>query len=113
MRYWPVMIQDTRKHLEEKLDISMKKYGVLTAKILSRGAIWPRLLPEYTVVCMYNYTRFSSCDNQFSQNPDLGAELRKTRGTTLVEAAPRDRVWGIGLSEKNWKAKHRKHWRGI
>jgi ribA/ribD-fused uncharacterized protein len=49
---------------------------------------------------------------KFSQNPDLGAELRKTRGTTLVEAAPRDRVWGIGLSEKNWKAKHRKHWRG-
>ena len=30
----------------------------------------------------------------------------KTRGTTLVEAAPRDTVWGIGLSAKNWKAQH-------
>ena len=29
-----------------------------------------------------------------------------------MEAAPRDRVWGIGLSAKNWKAQHRQHWRG-
>lgn len=49
---------------------------------------------------------------QFSQNEDLRGELVKTRGTTLVEAAPRDTVWGIGLSAKNWKAKHREHWRG-
>ena len=53
-----------------------------------------------------------STDHQFSQNPDLGDELSKTRGTTLVEAAPRDTVWGIGLSAKSWKAKNRKHWRG-
>ena len=36
----------------------------------------------------------------------------KTAGTTLVEAAPRDTVWGIGLSAKNWKAQQREHWRG-
>ena len=53
---------------------------------------------------------FSSCI-QFSQNDDLRVEMVKTRGTTLVEAAPRDTVWGIGLSAKNWKAQHRKHWR--
>ena len=52
-----------------------------------------------------------SC-SQFSQNEELREELMKTRGTTLVEAAPRDTVWGIGLSAKNWKAKHREHWRG-
>ena len=50
---------------------------------------------------------------QFSQNSDLKEELIKTRGTTLVEAAPRDTVWGIGLSAKNWKAQHRQHWRGV
>jgi ribA/ribD-fused uncharacterized protein len=49
---------------------------------------------------------------KFSQNDDLRAELMKTRGTTLVEAAPRDTVWGIGLSATNWKAQHRQHWRG-
>ena len=54
---------------------------------------------------------FFSCI-QFSQNDDLRVEMVKTRGTTLVEAAPRDTVWGIGLSAKNWKAQHRKHWRG-
>ena len=37
----------------------------------------------------------------------------RTRGTTLVEAAPRDTIWGIGLSANNWKAQYRKHWRGI
>lgn len=49
---------------------------------------------------------------QFSQNAELKVELMKTRGTTLVEAAPRDTVWGIGLSAKNWKAQHRQYWRG-
>ena len=49
---------------------------------------------------------------QFSQNSDLKAKLLETRGTTLVEAAPRDTVWGIGLSAKNWKAQKREHWRG-
>lgn len=49
---------------------------------------------------------------KFSQNAELGVELMSTRGTTLVEAAPRDTVWGIGLSAKNWKAQHREHWRG-
>ena len=37
----------------------------------------------------------------------------KTRGTTIVEATPRDTVWAIGLSAKNWKAQHRHHWRGV
>ncbi|CAI8047093.1 N-glycosidase R617 [Geodia barretti] len=49
---------------------------------------------------------------KFSQNDDLRAELMKTRGTTLVEAAPGDTVWGIGLSATNWKAQHRQRWRG-
>ena len=57
----------------------------------------------YFVVTMYL---------QFSQNSDLKAEILKTDGTVLVEASPRDRLWGIGLSAKNPKAKAKKNWRG-
>ena len=49
---------------------------------------------------------------KFSQNQSLCAELLSTAGTTLAEASPRDRVWGIGLGASNWKARHREHWRG-
>ena len=30
----------------------------------------------------------------------------------MVEAAPRDTIWGIGLGAKNPKARDRKQWRG-
>lgn len=49
---------------------------------------------------------------QFSQNPHLKQELLSTAGTTLVEASPRDRIWGIGLGANNPKALDRKTWRG-
>lgn len=49
---------------------------------------------------------------QFRQNPELLEKLLETRGTTLVEASPRDCRWGIGLGEKNPKALNRKTWRG-
>ena len=49
---------------------------------------------------------------QFGQNPDLLEELKATQGTTLVEASPFDRVWGIGLSATNPKAANRSSWRG-
>lgn len=49
---------------------------------------------------------------KFTQNPDLLDKLFETEGTTLVEASPRDRLYGIGLSAKNPKALNRKTWRG-
>jgi ribA/ribD-fused uncharacterized protein len=33
---------------------------------------------------------------KFQQNPDLARLLLSTRRTVLAEAAPRDRIWGIG-----------------
>ena len=36
---------------------------------------------------------------KFDQNPDLKKQLLSTKGTTLVEASPYDRIWGIGFSE--------------
>lgn len=49
---------------------------------------------------------------KFTQNPDLLVKLLETEDTTLVEASPRDRLYGIGLSAKNPKALDRKTWRG-
>jgi len=49
---------------------------------------------------------------KFNQNPDLMDALTNTMGTTLVEAAPNDKVWGIGLAEDNPRAQKRETWEG-
>ncbi|XP_054764016.1 N-glycosidase YbiA-like [Lytechinus pictus] len=49
---------------------------------------------------------------KFSQNLDILAKLLETRGTTLVEASPRDRIWGIGMGKDNPNAKNKNKWRG-
>lgn len=49
---------------------------------------------------------------KFTQNAELLALLLATKGTTLVEASPYDRIWGIGLAATNPKAQDPKTWRG-
>lgn len=49
---------------------------------------------------------------KFTQNPELKALLLATAGTTLVEASPYDRIWGIGLAATNPKAQDPATWRG-
>lgn len=49
---------------------------------------------------------------KFTQNESLLQALMATEGTTIVEASPFDRIWGIGLSAKNPKAASRSTWRG-
>ncbi|MGE0396588.1 MAG: NADAR family protein [Kofleriaceae bacterium] len=49
---------------------------------------------------------------KFTQNPDLKAALLATKGTTLVEASPYDRIWGIGLSAKDPRAQNEATWKG-
>lgn len=50
---------------------------------------------------------------KFSQNPHLLKCLLKTEGTTLVEASPYDRIWGIGLAASDPRAKNRENWDGM
>ncbi|ESO07577.1 hypothetical protein HELRODRAFT_151965, partial [Helobdella robusta] len=49
---------------------------------------------------------------KFSQNEELLQILLSTRGTTLVEASPKDALWGINLEADNYLVLKRNWWRG-
>jgi len=49
---------------------------------------------------------------KFSQNEKLKTFLLGTGKRVLVEASPRDRIWGIGLGRKNPDAENPHNWRG-
>lgn len=49
---------------------------------------------------------------KFGEHADLGAFLRGTRHRVLVEAAPRDCIWGIGMGASNENARIPARWRG-
>jgi len=38
---------------------------------------------------------------KFRQNAELQAKLLETGDKIIVEASPRDRIWGVGFGEKN------------
>lgn len=50
---------------------------------------------------------------KYTQNPALLEALLATRGTTMVEASPYDKVWGIGLAEDDPRALDRSQWQGL
>lgn len=49
---------------------------------------------------------------KFSQNPRLWGFLKTTKKRILVEASPRDRIWGIGMGKANPDAECPVKWRG-
>ena len=49
---------------------------------------------------------------KFSQNDELKQVLLGTGDTVIVEAAPRDRIWGIGLSAEKAKQMDSSEWPG-
>lgn len=49
---------------------------------------------------------------KFEQHPDLRKLLMDTCGTTLVEASPKDSVWGIALSAEDAKRIPEEKWPG-
>lgn len=50
---------------------------------------------------------------KFGQHEDLRAFLLGTGSRVLVEASPRDRVWGIGLAADDDRATDPANWRGL
>ena len=49
---------------------------------------------------------------KLTQDAALRAALLATAGTTLVEASPRDTIWGIGLAATDPRAQDPTTWRG-
>jgi ribA/ribD-fused uncharacterized protein len=49
---------------------------------------------------------------KFRQNAEMCEFLLSTGEAILVEAAPRDQIWGIGLGEHNERAEDPVQWRG-
>lgn len=49
---------------------------------------------------------------KFGQNPELRTWLLSTASQVIVEASPYDKVWGIGLTQDDPKAKDPQQWDG-
>jgi ribA/ribD-fused uncharacterized protein len=80
------------------------------AKNLGRGvrhfdqARWDQ--ERYEIVVRGNLAKFG-------QHSDLAIYLRSTAPRILVEASPRDRVWGIGLGRDQKEALRPSEWQGL
>lgn len=80
------------------------------AKILGRtvknyqDTIWKQ--HRFDIVIRGNHAKFS-------QNPELKTFLLNTHNKILVEASPRDRIWGIGMGKTNPDALNPSKWRGM
>jgi ribA/ribD-fused uncharacterized protein len=51
--------------------------------------------------------------HKFAAHQDLQEFLLRTGSRVLVEASPRDRLWGIGMGAKNENAENPAAWRGL
>ena len=49
---------------------------------------------------------------KFSQNSELGKQLKRTGSTILAECAVKDKIWGIGLSMYDPNRLDRAKWQG-
>ena len=54
----------------------------------------------------------AGCTAKFSQHRDLKDYLLTTGDRVLVEASPRDQIWGIGMGAANPNAEDPTQWRG-
>jgi ribA/ribD-fused uncharacterized protein len=50
---------------------------------------------------------------KFRQNAKAKKQLFETKGTTIVEASPKDKIWGIGLDARTARATDRSQWQGL
>ncbi|KXS19044.1 DUF1768-domain-containing protein [Gonapodya prolifera JEL478] len=93
----------------ESLDAILVASKPAEAKALGRGVTgfdeetWSAV--RYDLVVRGNIAKFT-------QNKDMGQYLLSTGDSVLVEASPRDRIWGIGLGASNRDAWKPSLWKG-
>ncbi len=101
---------------EEALEAIMESEDARTQKALGRGVqnfmkdVWQEDGDNGRPHCWNIVWRGNMA--KFSQNSYLLTDLLATKGTTLVEASPYDRIWGIGLRENDRRALSRESWKG-
>ncbi|SIS88445.1 NADAR family protein [Insolitispirillum peregrinum] len=99
-----LLFGDLEIHAQIMAAPTPRKQKALGRKIQGfQAEVWQRV--ARAIVYQGNYYKFT-------QDPELRAVLLATAGTTLVEASPEDRIWGIGLAEDNPAALDRSTWQG-
>lgn len=94
---------------EETRDLILAEYNQMTIKKLGRKVkgyddnVWKER--RFDVVVRGNLAKFS-------QNENLKSFLLGTEDKVLVEASPKDDVWGIGLEESFPDAFRPRNWKG-
>lgn len=91
-----------RKAVEAQSPALAKKYGRLVRGFSEET--WKR--ERYRIVV-------EGSVHKFAQHADLRAFLLATGERVLVEASPRDRIWGIGLTADDERAHDPAQWRGL
>lgn len=90
-----------QKILKAKSPFDQKKLGREVSNF--NAAIWSSV--AFDIVFRGNIEKFS-------QNLQLLERIAKSKGTLLVEAAPNDKIWGIGLEASDPKAMDKTQWQG-
>ncbi len=93
----------------ETADLIMKSSNPSAIKALGRSVknfndpTWCKMRESLTLVGLLE---------KYRQNPSLGKALDDTKDLTLVEASPRDQIWGVGLSESDPRILDPLQWKG-
>lgn len=118
------MIEDVYYNCAEQYMMAEK------ARIFGDEDIWQQIMASYEPMTMKklgrkvrnfnDYVWKKNCQEivkrgnfaKFSQNPNLRKYLLDTEDKILVEASPKDTIWGIGLTEDDSEACNPRLWKG-
>lgn len=94
-------VETEQKILAEHKQMAIKRLGRKVANY--SDSVWGKIRQNVSV--RGNLAKFS-------QNPELRQFLLSTGDKILVEASPKDTIWGIGLDESAPEATNPSLWRG-
>lgn len=96
--------KDMEAYEEIMASSSPKEQKAIGRRVKNFNAeVWSVISRE--VVYQANYAKFT-------QNPQMKEELMATGDLEIVEASPKDKIWGIGLHETDPRAWDKSQWQG-